>query len=321
MRSQKKRKRNRPQIRVLIVFGKGIATTVSFELAMLFCHAGFDVYSVYLDESGSWLPPLPIKQLTGHSPMSESHSPGWSQREQNFSLAIVINADNSIGEQINSGVAKTDLMEYVLRCSSNFILAVKDGEEPSINTLECKNRVMYFLLPTDMNLLSDAYNKLFAKSVFYLLNKSRFGNLKFCIRTSVNNDSTSSDNESLPLLELQNELIKKGLQYTDSEQANLLLDAAEFGGSSDDKSIDRNENALALTAKFLLSDIEENEAEEFVSDNTVLVRKDSSLNFKVYDSNGIRLLPDLSNQSAVSRLSDYLIDKLLVNMNRIVKLS
>ncbi len=61
--------------RVLIAFGKSIASTLALELAMLFCHAGSEVRAAFIDNGNEWLAEAPLKQITGTRYYHQASSP------------------------------------------------------------------------------------------------------------------------------------------------------------------------------------------------------------------------------------------------------
>ena len=80
MRSKKSRRKNKPLIKVLIIFGKGITTTLSTEMVMLFLRSGFSIYPIFTDEADEWIAPNVVQQLTGRTPFSNSVSPALSAK-------------------------------------------------------------------------------------------------------------------------------------------------------------------------------------------------------------------------------------------------
>ena len=66
------------------------------ELAMLFCHAGFNVNTILLDGAEDQISTELLKEVTGHAPWSNSHKPNWVKADIKYPVGIVIEPTEGI---------------------------------------------------------------------------------------------------------------------------------------------------------------------------------------------------------------------------------
>ena len=112
MRSRKKPNR----LRALIIPEQGIASAMVHELAMLFCHAGFDVFFALSDKAARIVNPELVKTITGNTPLTSSEKPAWLKSRHNFDLSIVFGkeSDQDNGnEQHESQIQKSDQIVFL----------------------------------------------------------------------------------------------------------------------------------------------------------------------------------------------------------------
>ncbi len=71
-------KSNPSSLRLLLYFDQGLASTLASDLLLLFSQAGFDLRCRLAPGAERWLPPDPIRSLTGHQPVTAGPLPGWN---------------------------------------------------------------------------------------------------------------------------------------------------------------------------------------------------------------------------------------------------
>ena len=98
------------------------------ELAMLFCHAGFSVKTVLVDNAEEHISSELLKEVTEHAPWSNSHKPNWIKADIKYPICIIIEPSEEFQRMVlaeNDGIGtaainkKTPSVELSLDSSPN----------------------------------------------------------------------------------------------------------------------------------------------------------------------------------------------------------
>jgi len=81
------------------------------ELAMLFCHAGADVFFAISEPAGKWLSPELAKAVTGNDAFTETLRPAWLKSRHGFELAVTFAAAEDLPEEFARLLEKTACLE------------------------------------------------------------------------------------------------------------------------------------------------------------------------------------------------------------------
>ena len=103
-----KSKKKKNKLSILIVYTKSIAGMQGIELAMLFCHAGFSVKTILVDNAKEHISSELLKEVTEHAPWSSSHKPNWVKADIKYPVCIVIEPSKDFQGMIlaeNDGIA------------------------------------------------------------------------------------------------------------------------------------------------------------------------------------------------------------------------
>ena len=103
-----KSKKKKNKLSILIVYTKSIAGMQGIELAMLFCHAGFSVKTILVDNAEEHISSELLKEVTEHAPWSNSHKPNWVKADIKYPVCIVIEPSKEFQGMIlaeNDGIA------------------------------------------------------------------------------------------------------------------------------------------------------------------------------------------------------------------------
>lgn len=296
--------------RVLIAFGKGIASALGLELAMLFCHAGIEVRTAFIDNGNEWLAESPIKQLTGHAVLSSQHQPAWFFGEQKFATTIIIGPSGLSQQHLCSGASNDQIIEFILK-SSQTIQILQNRQ--LIPEADCYNPLtLYFSeIPSQPAQIPATFNKVFADFATRQANRNTLQKMAFTLTYSLPDELKSTFND-LPawVYRLQQALLQAGLSRSTEadETANLVIEAYD-GPLFVNKQICNHPQGSLNTNKdsFIVSFFgpQSNEAELKATDNHIFVKRLKN-GLQLVDIHGTRLLPDVSGHCAFTRLAAYL---------------
>lgn len=315
MKSQK-RKTTKPQ-NVLIAFNKGIASSQSIELAMLFSHAGFDVKSIFFDGAEEYVSTAAIKEITDHSPWSDDHKPGWIKADFTFATGIVIEPDTELwnrcletdfenlekeAEKDNTSSNSPELSqnssknvwktrEFLncinARCQRIKILTHKENLEKFINA---RNNLEVIALPDNPLNIKKIFEQILSDTTKYIATKSLDKGLTYSFEGKI------SDIDYIP--ELEKAFAEYGIEHQKADGCEPQ--DTEFSPS------------MSLFSKIIVS--KDNKKIEIVLEDGSDKQPDESLIYINKHKNGLiltdktetRLLPQFSCKSCYSKFMEYL---------------
>lgn len=297
--------------RVLIAFGKGIASTLALELAMLFCHAGTEVKAAFIDNAGEWLTEAPIKQISGHSVLTADKKPSWYFSEQRFSATMVISPSSLSQQQICNGASNDPIIEYIINSSPIIQVLQTKQLMPGTNTYNPLT-LSFYEIPGQPAQLRPVFHKLFADCTARLAALKQLQQKTFQLHYSLP-EQLKKTFADLPLWvhRLERAILQAGLRNSDPKATATDLFIQAYDGPAFEASGGLCHAGHASTPPasegLCVSFIPDHVPETSIaaSDQNIFIKRLSN-GLKIFDGNGTRLLPDITGQCAFSRLATYL---------------
>ena len=313
MKSRKKTRTNKS--RVLIAFGKGIASTLALELAMLFSHSGTEVRAALIDSGHEWLPEAPLKQICGHSPLTGGHQPGWFFAGLEFDACLIVSPSTLVQQQLLSGQTADPVIEYLLAAGQTFHILQNRQQIPS-DAAEMPANILFSELPTQPGKLSAFFQKVFsdttARIASQTLLKQATASVLFAVPAAL---QTLVPSRPEWLRRLQSGLEKYNIELEKSGNATDLFISAYDGPAVD--SADNRLTALHPAEKAncrlqvdFIADAIADEALAPTASRIFVRRRPNGL--IIIDRHGQRFLPDVCGACCYERLASYL----AVNLSR-----
>lgn len=279
------RSRKRPsKIRVLILPEQGIASAMVHELAMLFCHAGADVFFALSEAAGSWFSPQLALETTGNQAFSETSRPAWLKSKHRYDLAVVFAGTSILPEEFAAQLFKADHIDLLLPAGSATPTAVSQTERPHI-------------LPARPEKLPEFYQQLFAAQIRLLSGKRQLAGRSFS-GLQLEKGEPASDQAAL-LKKLHRSLLDRG--FFSGRQGQLVFSAPEQVAA----------NAAGINA-VLHSEAQSYENAVSTSDNLLHLRLEAE-RIHLKTRNNSRILPTIGNQCCYTRLADFFFFQLCNN--------
>lgn len=316
MKSRKKTRTNKS--RVLIAFGKGIASTLALELAMLFSHSGAEVRAALIDSAHEWLAEAPLKQICGHSPLTAGHQPGWFFAGLEFDACLIVSPSTLVQQQLLSGQTADPIIEYLLGTGQTFHILQNRQQMPSDTTVVPAN-MLFSELPAQPGKLSGFFQKVFADTtariVSQALLKRATASISFLVPEALQPLVVSRPEW---LRRLQSGLEKYNIRVEEPDNATDM-----FISAYDGPTVDTAENRLTasrpaekvdcrLQVTFVAADVADSELTPAASHIFVRRRPNGLI---IVDRHGQRFLPDVCGACCYDRLASYL----AVNLSRKLK--
>lgn len=306
--------KKKSKARVLIVFGKGIASTLALELAMLFSHSGAEVRAAFIDNGGEWLAEAPLKQVCGHSVLTATHQPGWFFAELPFDATVVITPSSLTQQQLVTGITADPVVNFIIRHSQiirilqtrQLMPAEADSAAQHLNFIELPAQPLHFSL---------FFQKVLASVIAQLSARARLGKKTFSLCHNVP-DPLKAVVATKPawVQRLTGALTASGLKQHEHETAKdkaIEIAISAYDGPAVDASgklhfvipaLTHQHNA-GMTVTFVAAQIAD---EAIHGDYQHIYIKRLSNGLMLFDKHGPRLLPDLTGQCCYSRLAAYL---------------
>lgn len=308
MRSQKRLNK----ARLLVVPAKGIASTLSLELVMLFCKSGFDVYIAGLDGFEKWFSETPALQLTGHSIYTSANQPNWAVRPKKFDMGIVISPSAFTQQELIKGISEHEIIDFIMtECRTIQILQTSNLAPSSTQKAELPPQTSFKILPSSEFKLGEFYQKIFSETLRQLGGKKQFKTKTFAITHKVP-DALSKVVSECPdwVAKLNTELAETGFTPTPNPlSADIHIRAYDgpqvFDGKVCECLIDPPDlHPDRLLIDFIPASFEVEELKDHMASSRVFIKRHNN-GLTLTDSHGTRLLPDVSGQCCYRRLSDY----------------
>ena len=156
------------------------------ELAMLFCHAGFSVKTILLDNSENHISSELIKELTEHSSWSNSYKPKWVKADIVYSLGIIIEPSEEFqGMVLTSGETSYEgddgkFVTYIKdHCKRIKILQKEEQIERSFSN-DVKKQII--AIPNNHLKLRKLFEKILAETAALVATRALDGKINYCLR-------------------------------------------------------------------------------------------------------------------------------------------
>ncbi|MEW6711659.1 MAG: hypothetical protein AB1403_17690 [Candidatus Riflebacteria bacterium] len=283
------RSKKRPsKTRVLIVPAKGIASAMLNELAMLFYHAGSDVFFAISDETAAWFTPEQAAAYTGNQPFTSADRPAWLKSKHPFEIAVVFPDFFSTPGSFASELAARSLQIDILTTEAHF----------PINHTDCQTR--WWHLPAESTSLQSFYQQLFSRLMRRLAGKAQ---------TEKNRVFFSEK-----LRSKDSDLREKSTNFSIADQLYLAMFDAGFSFS---ENLAESDIVFGLTEEFSFSDkflveVAENQAQllstGFNSSRHLRILADHE-NITVRATGNVRVLPSIGQQNCYNRFADLILFK------------
>ena len=323
-----KKKKNKQNI--LIAYNKSIASMQGIELAMLFCHAGFSVKTILVDNAEEHISSELLKEVTEHAPWSNSHKPNWIKANIKYPVCIIIEPseefqgmvlaeNNEIAtpsarnEDSNNGIGTASLKprndgifeKYIKEhCETIKILQKKElAEQTAVS--DVKKQII--AIPENSLQLRKLFEKILSESVALTAAKALDGEITYRFEGDLSKIDYVKELEKAFAeggVDAKNGIATpphcSAMQPPQSRSARQLPQSS-IGGASDD------------VAKLIISNgkkeievvLEADEAEKEPTENRIYISKHKN-GLLLTDNIETRLLPDFSCQSCYSRFVTYL---------------
>lgn len=297
--------------RVLIAFGKGIASTFALELAMLFCHAGTEVKAVFIDSAGEWLTEAPVKQITGHSVLSANNKPSWFFSEQRFSATMVICPSSLTQQHICNGVSNDPIIEFIINSSPTIQILQTKPLMPSTSNYNPLT-LSFYEIPGQPAQLRPVFHKVFAECTARLAAFKQLQQKTFQLHYSLP-EQLQTTFADLPLWvhKLERAILQAGLQSSAPEATSADLFIQAYDGPKVDSAgclcHEQNGATHPVNEGLCVTFVSEKFPDTAItaSNQNILIKRLSN-GLMIFDGNGTRLLPDITGQCAFARLAIYL---------------
>lgn len=279
------RSRKRPsKIRVLILPEQGIASAMVHELAMLFCHAGADVFFALSEAAGSWFSPQLALETTGNQAFSETSRPAWLKSKHRYDLAVVFAGTSILPEEFAAQLFKADHIDLLLPPGSATQAAVAQTERTHI-------------LPARPEKLPEFFQQLFAAQIRLLAGKRQLAGRSFSFLLPEKGNTASG--QTALLNKLHRSLLDRG--FFTGRQGQLVFSAPE------NATIHATDINVALH-----SEAQSYENAVSTSDNLLhLWLEPERIHLKTRSNS--RILPTIGNQCCYARLADFFFFQLCNN--------
>ena len=157
----------------------------SIELAMLFSHAGFNVNSILLDNAEKHISSELLKEVTEHSPWSNTHKPNWVKADIKYPVCVIIEPSVEFQEMVlaeNSGEASSarngDNYASYIKSHCNFI-KILQREEMASHSISNDLNKQIITLPNNPLKLRSLFEKLLSETVTLTAAKALDGNITY----------------------------------------------------------------------------------------------------------------------------------------------
>lgn len=300
--------------RVLIALGKGIASTLAIELAMLFLHGGSEVKFAIIDGGEDWAAEAPLKQMSGHSALTSKHKPGWFYAGLRFDATVLVAPSNLTQQQLITATTADPVVEFILNSGNNYRILQNRPLLPD-NHDDLLPRFVFNELPAQPLRLSQFFQKIFAETTAKIASLARLQNLSATITYAAPVQiSAHTDSEPGWVKRLRLALINNGFKITaESGDADVLISAYDGPQVCPEGRLFHSLPTLEASSQtrlkmiFVSSGVADNLIEG--TPDTVFIRRNPD-SLTLFDCHGPRLLPDVTGQCCFARLADYIVTHL-----------
>ena len=303
--------------RVLLALGKGIASSLATELAMLFCHAGCEVKVALLDNGHEWVSESAIRQICGSAPLTAAHRPGWFFAQQAFDLAIAVAPASLTQQLLQARLTSDPIIEFILQKSPTLWLLQEPAQIPA-DSEDADAQLIFRALPAQPHQLPPFYQQVFAECIAWLAARRKLNRKTFALNYQIP-DALKVIANTRPawLARFDRALQSCGLGLaSDSSEADLIISAYDGPHFDADNRLvfvepARPERAAHRSgALFIVFVAPEIDLSTLTADNNLLLVQRCNNALHIADSHGIRVVPDLTGQCCYTRFCSQLITHL-----------
>lgn len=311
-----KSRTRKSKTRVLIAFGKGIASTLALELAMLFSHSGAEVRAALIDNGSEWVAEAPLKQICGHSVLTVSHQPGWFFAGLKFDAGLVIGPSTLAQQQLTSGLTADPVIDYI-KTSCRHLNILQNRQQLPADLEQISSRISFNELPAQPMRCNQFFQKIFADITARLAAQALLKHSTSQIHYEVPPQlKTVAEPCPIWLHRFKTALESSGIMPIDGNQNPDIFISAYDGPQIDCEgklSTVSPEAKWHDNARLTVSFIAPETADSAINASRQHIQVKRLANgLVVYDQNGPRLLPDVSGQCCFERLAEFL----AVNLGR-----
>ncbi|MBP5469406.1 MAG: hypothetical protein J6Z11_09190 [Candidatus Riflebacteria bacterium] len=278
-----KSKKKKNKVNILIAYNKSIASIQGIELAMLFCHTGFNVNSILLGDAEKHISSELLKEVTSHSPWSDSHKPNWVKSNINYPICVVVEPSEEFQKMVLGD--DDDKYSRYIKEHCGFIKILQKEEIASHSHTNDLNKQIIKLPNNPLNLRS-LFEKILSETVKYIASKALDGEITYIL----NGDFSNIDY----LQDLGKAFAEAGIKR------NWIATPSARNDDNHNCSV-----VLTKGNKQIEIVLEANEAEINPTENKIYVSKHKN-GLLLIDNIETRLMPNFSCQSCFARLVTYL---------------
>ncbi|HNX75841.1 MAG TPA: hypothetical protein PLM07_10220 [Candidatus Rifleibacterium sp.] len=306
--------------RVLIAYGKGIASALALELAMLFSHSGAEVRAALLDGGSDWVSEAALRSICGAAPLSAGHRPGWLTAAQPFSAGLVIAPTPAEQQQLVGDVPADPVIGYLLGSCRQ--ISILQHTEHLVACSEGSDSLFFAELPNQPLRLSAFFQQVFADQTARLAARVLNPPWRAAICTmpaeahAVATDAESGESADSAKSPVESQAMaawlprlsralrqRHILQVSAGQPANIMFFEAGDGAHAGSwPPVGQSEARLSVY--FIAPETSESSIR---ADRQHIFVRPQANGLTVYDEHGTRLLPDLSGRCCFVRLADYLV--------------
>ncbi|MGM0599002.1 MAG: hypothetical protein ACQETH_04190 [Candidatus Rifleibacteriota bacterium] len=312
MRSRKKAKN---KSRILIVTSKSIASAMSCELAMLFRHAGCDVFFALPDASGEWVSTTPIKEITGHRPYSEI-PPGWCRSKHPFDLTVMLDPSFESLEKLLQQQELNEIYTFIKKKTRLFAVISSQKSDKFDYQKFLFNNFRFFHF-SELNLKpGKVFQKFFSNALRMLAGVNSLNNAK----CNIINDATIENETIQKHLNLfYNLLSHNGFTPSMEKDAALQIRLINHNNYKSFSVQSHNENEEKNSKSIIVNYFIDVPCKESCPPKTRnshrIIAWPCKGNIFFADKYSQRLLPNLPGQSSLQRFCQYLADSCYYKLN------
>lgn len=310
-------RKRKSKARILLALGKGIASSLATELAMLFCHAGCEVKIALIDNGHEWISESAIHQISGSAALTAIHRPGWFFAPADFALAMVISPASLTQQLLQARLTTDPVLEFILQKSPTLWI-LQDKSLVPRNYQDHDPRLIFRSLPISVQQLSPFFQQIFAETTAWLASRKRVGKKTFWLEYQVPEPLKTIANLRPDWLNRFDQALSAcGLsQSSTAETADLVINAYDGPGIDADNRLVFSEPELPEQTKLKSGAIQvvfiapELELDKFAANRHRLLAQRQNNSLHIVDQHGTRVIPDVTGQCCFARFSSQLIGRL-----------
>jgi len=305
------------RVRVLLALGKGIASSLATELAMLFCHAGCEVKVALIDNGDEWVSESAVRQISGSAALTAAHRPGWYFAATTFDLAIAVSPASLTQQLLQARLTSDPVLEFIVQKSPTLWLLQEPAHIPA-ETDDCDPHLIFRALPTQPQQLSPFFQKIFAECTTWLANRRKNGKKSFWLAYQIPEQlKVIANTRPAWLARFDHALLACGLSQSESSaEADLVINAYDGPRLDADNRLVFSEPEVLIRSELKTSALHvvfvapELTLDSLATEKNLLLVQRQNNSLHVADQHGIRVIPDVTGQCCYARFSSQLVNHL-----------